>query len=203
VNAEKAMATALPRAEIPMYGLVSMATAARTKQPQELTEPEKTRAKWLGIGGVVLVLLTVGLYGVSHKGAKAGVFVTKVTTTTEPKTGPKTTTTTEYGESIVLFALTIGAAMFLCAAFYGRIREIKVEGIDISLDPTEVEAVEKGVKAATKDSGDKAAEVEPLAKAVAHERASQAIATSARGLPADKLEALGKEAAEDILGLLS
>lgn len=186
-----------------------MAPSRSTKQPQSLAPYEKCWARILGACGLILIIGTLFWYAASHGGAKttgpSWALVTKVTTITEPKEGPKETTTTEYGETVVIFALTIGAAMLLCAAFYGRIREIKVEGIDLTLEPTEAAAVDQGVKAGAKQAPNalKKAAVEPLAKAVAQERASKAILEAARGLPADRLEEIGKEATEDLLGLLA
>ena len=163
----------------------------------------------LAIAGAVLVLGTLIWFGLSHTGASAtgpqGALVSKVTKVEEPSGGTKVTTTTEYGESLVIFGITLGAALLLCAAFYGRIREIKVAGIDLTLEPSEAAAVDKGVKAAaqTVPDGAKKAAIEPLAKTVARERAVAAILKASRGLPADQLEAIGTEATQDIVNLLS
>ena len=67
-------------------------------------------------------LLTVGVliwFGLS---TDDGGLKSKVTTVTEPvgqtASGTKTTTTTDYADTIVVFALTSGAALVLAGAFY-------------------------------------------------------------------------------------
>lgn len=183
-------------------------SAVNTKQPHVLSDSERHWAATLAVCGVALILGTLVWYGLSHTGTRTGgvegALVTKITTTSEPsnKAEPKTTTTTEYGETIVIFDLTIGTAMLLCGAFYGRIREIKVEGMDLSLEPAEAEAVNKGIEDAVNEAATPKKEaVAPLAKTVAHQRAAEAILTSARGLPTEKLEEIGRQAVRDVLAV--
>jgi hypothetical protein len=99
--------------------------SATTKTPTKLTGREWIAPTLLAACGLLLVISTLLVYGWHHNGNTEKGFVSKVTKVTDATaTAPKVTTTTEYGETVVIFALTIGAAMLLCAAFYTRIREI-------------------------------------------------------------------------------
>jgi hypothetical protein len=182
--------------------VLTMATpTATTKTPTKLTGREWIAPTLLAGCGLLLVVGTLAVYGWRHtEGTEKG-FITKITKVTEAiGTKPKVTTTTEYGETMVIFALTIGAAMLLCAAFYTRIREIKVEGIDLTL--AEGTALDKGVDSAVKARApDKQAAMAPLAKVVARQHAYDALLSAPRGLTPAELEEIGHQAVDQLLTL--
>src|SRR5436190_2404111 len=109
------------------------ATSPSTKLPAPLTVTEQA---WSAVLVIIGSLLTVGVliwFGLS---TDDGGLKSKVTTVTEPAgqtassgqtaAGTKTTTTTDYADTIVIFALTSGASLILAGAFYGRLRELKL-----------------------------------------------------------------------------
>lgn len=110
------------------------ATSATTKLPAALTTAEKWWAALLVALGTLLTIGVLVWFGLSTEG---GGLKSKDTTVSEPvgegATGTKTTTTTDYADTIVIFALTAGAAFVLAGAFYGRLRELKLGGLVLGL----------------------------------------------------------------------
>jgi hypothetical protein len=109
-------------------------TSPSTKLPAPLTTTEKL---WSALLVVLGVLLTVGVliwFGATTEG---GGLKSKVTKITEPvgqnPSGQKVTDTTDYADTVVIFALTAGAAFILAGAFYGRLREIKLGALTLGL----------------------------------------------------------------------
>ena len=110
------------------------ATSSTTKLPAALTTSEKWRAALLVVLGILLTIGVLVWFGLS---TEDGGLKSKVTNVSEPvgegATGTKTTTTTDYADTVVIFALTVGAAFILAGAFYGRLRELKLGGLALGL----------------------------------------------------------------------
>ena len=109
-------------------------TSPSTKLPAPLTQAEQG---WTAVLVILGAMLTVGVliwFGLS---TDDGGLKSKVTTVTEPAgqttSGTKTTTTTDYADTIVIFALTAGAALVLAGAFYGRLRELKLGALTLGV----------------------------------------------------------------------
>lgn len=105
-------------------------TSATTKLPAALTPAEQRWSGMLVALGIVLIVGVTVWFGLSTDN---GGLKSKVSVVPEPvgqsAAGTKTTTTTDYADTIVIFALTAGAAFILAGAFYGRLRELKLGGL--------------------------------------------------------------------------
>jgi hypothetical protein len=117
--------------------------AAAAKKPQPLTLWESVGAVLLFVAGLALIGLT--LYGFANSDSTFS-FQSKKVTTTEfsqqssadgrgaGKPDPeKKTEETDYADTVAVFALTIGAALALAGAFYGRLRSLKLGGLELGL----------------------------------------------------------------------
>ncbi len=150
---------------------VPVAAAAQkvTKTPEALSDREKALA-WTLVGvGVALILGLLIWFGASSGdfGLKS-----KEITTTEPVggTGTKTTKQTDYADTVVIFGLTLGGALLLAGAFYGRLREITVGGAILKVGPSEEQKAAVGDAAEKKvreKAPDQAEAFAPLARALA------------------------------------
>jgi hypothetical protein len=199
-----------------------VAAAANTapvapKKPQPLTRGETIGAIVLFVAGLLLLGLT--LYGFSNTDSNF-IFKSKEVTTTEavekssedgggeptpqgsepPAT--KTTEEVDFADTVVIFALTAGAALTLGGAFYGRLRSLKLGGLELDLIGSEEE----------QKVADKAAEkikelpsVGPQSEPVAVKAAQQVAVAKLRAVaaagvkPTDSLiEGIASQAAESI-----
>jgi len=110
------------------------ATSTTTKLPAPLTTAKRWWSALLVVLGCVLVVGVLVWFGFSTDG---GGLKSKEATTSEPvgqqASGMKTSKTTDYADTIVIFALTAGAAFVLSGAFYGRLRELKLGALTIGL----------------------------------------------------------------------
>jgi hypothetical protein len=108
-------------------------TSPATKLPAPLTTSEKG---WSAVLVVLGSLLIVGVL-IWYAASTGGELKSKESKVTEPvganATGTKTTETTEYADTIVIFALTAGAGFLLAGAFYGRLRELKLGALTLGL----------------------------------------------------------------------
>ena len=103
--------------------------------------------------GFALVVGTLIWFGLS---TEDGSLVSKEVTTTEPAgkeaAGQKTVKETNYADTVVIFALTIGAVMALSGAFFGRIREIKIGGAVLSMVEAPKEVADDAKKKAEEEA---------------------------------------------------
>ena len=106
----------------------------------------------LVIAGLALTFGTMLWYGLSERptgtaGTESGSatgLISKVSTTRKGQgAAQEVTTTTESSDTILIFALTAGVALSLSGAFYGRMREIKLGGLDMTVGDLPEEAKEK------------------------------------------------------------
>jgi hypothetical protein len=129
----------------------------------------------------------------------------KEVVTTEPvgDSGEKSTTETDYADTVVIFAMTIGAGLVLAGAFYGRLREITIGGAILKLGPTEEQKETVAQKAEEKvkqqASPEQAEILAPVAKVVAEEQLeAHSLLTVAE--PSDnQLDAIAEVAANRVL----
>jgi hypothetical protein len=123
-----------------------------------LSGAEKALAAMLVVLGMLLIVGTLIWLGAS---TDSGSVISKETHTTEPvgaeANGQKTVDETEYAETLIVFALTIGAVMVLSGTFFGRIREIKFGTAALVLQAPK-EEVEKAKKKAEEEAKAKAPE---------------------------------------------
>lgn len=81
--------------------------------------------------GTVLTVGTLAWFGLAHGGGTG--FVSKMVTTTG--TGESTKVVeTDYSTTIVIFALTTGAALVLVGGLYGRLRDLTLGKLKIDVD---------------------------------------------------------------------
>jgi hypothetical protein len=130
-------------------------TSPTTKLPAPLTESEKAWSAVLVIIGFILIVGVLVWFAASTGDGK---LKSKETTVTEPAgqtaTGTKTTTTTEYADTIVIFALTAGTGFLLAGAFYGRLRELKLGALTLGLGelpPQKQQELDKHIEDAVSD----------------------------------------------------
>src|ERR1700709_1041403 len=131
----------------------------RSKKPSKLSGLEKLLSVVLILLGLTLTFGPLAWYGLAKRpttaagqqtsGSATGL-ISKVSVATS-KAG-EVTSTTEYSDTILIFTLTAGVALILCGAFYGRMHEIKLGGLDMTLGSLSEESKEKleaSVKSAT------------------------------------------------------
>jgi hypothetical protein len=100
-----------------------LATAAASKKPLPLEGWERASAVFIFVAGVLLVAGVIVWFGISTGDWK---LVSKTTSGTGA-----TATTTDYSDSIVIFAIATGAALMLAGAFYARLREIRLGPVTV------------------------------------------------------------------------
>lgn len=161
------------------------AAAAAPKTPKPLSGGERFLAGLLIALGIVVVAVT--LYAFSNTDSSFTFKSKEVSTTSEPVASTETegettgtatpeikaTQEVEYADTVVIFALTIGAALILAGGFYGRLRSLKLGGLEIGLVGEE----EKG--AVTDEAAKKVAEkVSDPSKEEAAKAAAGAVAVA-------------------------
>lgn len=116
------------------------AIAATSKAPAQSTEAvplrkldgwEQTAIVTFLVLGTLLTVGTLLWFGLAHNGGTG--FVSKTITTTGTGSTTKTVET-DYSTTIVVFALTTGAAFILAGGLYGRLRDLTLGNIKIDLD---------------------------------------------------------------------
>jgi len=192
------------------------------KKPQSLTKYESVGAVVLFIAGLALIGLT--LYGFSNTDSNF-IFKSKEVTKTEPvqqsssggqaeeskpqnggQIGTTTTEEVEYADTVVIFALTAGAALALGGAFYGRLRSLKLGGLELGIVGSEEEqkAADKAaetVQDSTKVSDDHKEIVTKAAQEVA--KADLRVAAAMGIKPTDSLiDGIGSQAAKKVTDVL-
>jgi hypothetical protein len=93
--------------------------------------------EWVSVALLIVlgILLTVGTlvwFGLSHK-AGGGSFASKTVVTTGTGATQKVDET-DYSDTIVIFALTLGATFVLAGTMYGRLRDITLGQLKIDLE---------------------------------------------------------------------
>jgi uncharacterized Tic20 family protein len=169
---------------------------------EELSRGQRAIAVLIVLLGLMLVAGSLLWLGLS---TDDGVLAAKQTFTVETA-GKKTVTETEFAETLVIAALTIGAVLILVGAFFGRIREIKFGNSGIALTEAQSKKVAQGLDAATKTANKKAPEgkqTEAAQRAIALAVPALLALVSAKETPAPMSpevigEAAGIKAAEDI-----
>ena len=124
------------------------AVPTAAKKPQPLGTGEYILAGLMMLAGVALVTAT--LVGISNSTSHF-TFKSKETVTREPvqpsgdsgaengaggdrpRAGKKETNETEYADTLAVFALTGGVALFLAGGFYGRLRSLKLGDLELNL----------------------------------------------------------------------
>jgi hypothetical protein len=107
---------------------------------------------FLIVFGALLILGTLLPFELSHRGG----LVTKMTTTAVSGTTTKGTET-DYDGTVVVFAITVGAAFLLTGTLYSRIR-------DITLGALKIDVGDEGGSKPPDDGGDKSATQQNLGK---------------------------------------
>ncbi len=153
------------------------------------------------VSGLVLVFGVLAWFALSTDG---GALLSKKTVTT--KAGD--TTTTEYADSVVIFALTTGAGFVLAGAFFGRLRELKLGALTVGvgeLPPIEkakaVEVAQQQIAATTTDET-KQRILTAAADKLIEDRFQKQYWGVVPHPPDATLEQLGKAAAQDALSAL-
>ena len=125
-----------------------LASAASSKKPLPLSGWEKASAAFIVTAGLLLVLGTILWFGLSTGDWR---LVSRTTTGSG-----SSATTTDYSDSIVVFAIATGAALMLAGAFYARLREIRLGpvtvGVGAELSAEKRRAVVQGVHDAMRTS---------------------------------------------------
>jgi len=178
-------------------GTTPLIATGPSKPAKKLDTAERVLAGILiGLGFLLIIGVLVWFAASTDNGS----LVSKEVTTTEPvgqeTTGQKKVEETNYADSVVVFALTIGAVMTLSGAFFGRIREIKFNGVVVSMDaPEEVAnqaqktAEEKAKEEATTPENETAAAV--LAGSLAKQQIGLAYAIAPAGARSGVADAVG------------
>jgi hypothetical protein len=169
-----------------MDGTTPLIATGPSKPAKKLDKAEKLLAGLLiGLGFLLIVGVLIWFAASTDNGS----LVSKEVTTSEPAgqgaTGQKTVEETNYADGVVIFALTIGAVMTLSGAFFGRIREIKFNGVVISMDAPE-EVANQAQKTAEEKAKQEATtpEKETAAAALAGSMAKQQIGFAYATAPA-------------------
>jgi hypothetical protein len=122
----------------------------QSKTPEKLTKTEKRLAGLMLVLGVLLTVGTLAWFA----GSTDGTLKSKETVTKEPvgpeARGEKSTTETDYADTVVIFALTLGGVLILAGAFFGRIREIRLGGAVLTMGAPEEKRREAQDSAAAK-----------------------------------------------------
>jgi preprotein translocase subunit YajC len=108
----------------------------------------------LGIAILAFTLIAFSNPGseFTFKAKEVATTTTEAATTEKPETKVEKTET-DYADTVVIFALTIGAALMLAGGFYGRLRSLKLGGLEIGLVGDEEK--EKVAKEAAAKVGEK------------------------------------------------
>jgi len=175
--------------------------------PKPLSGTEKFLAAVLIVLGLGLIIGTLIWFADSTEG---GGLVSKETTTTEPvgqtAAGEKVVTETDYADTVVIFALTIGAGLLLSGALFTRLKEVKIGGATVVLQAPESVVKEAGDKAAqvSQENAPGNKKAETLARQFAEQQVTLAYFTAppdAKASIADLVgESAGKAAARTATG---
>ena len=186
-------------------GVVAPSVAATAKRPEPLTGSEKLWQLALFITGALLILGILVWFGLSTDG---GGLTSQVSESTEPVgggTGTKETTTTNYADTVVIFALTLGGALILAAAFYGRLRELKLGGLTLGLGelpPDQQEKLDKKTEQVitrSTDDEDKQRVLKAAAQRLARERFYKQYWGVRPRLPEADLNRIAEDTAQEVL----
>lgn len=122
--------------------------APTAKKPQPLTRGECWLAGLLMLAGAALIAATLVAFSNvdSHFTFKSKEVITRepaqragrgraaTGASAKPSAaGSKESKEVEYADTVTIFALTAGAALVLAGAFYGRIRSLKLGGLELGL----------------------------------------------------------------------
>jgi hypothetical protein len=176
-----------------------------SKTPEKLSTAEK---RWSGLLVGLGSLLIIGVLVWFGLSTGDGGLKSKTVKVREPalnKPGTKTTETTDYADTVVIFALTVGAALVLGGAFYGRLRELKLGALTLGvgeLPPEKQQTLAKAADQALKpqqSDADKRAVLTKAAQALAQQRIRGEYWGVVPRPPDDYLEKVAKEAAIDVV----
>jgi hypothetical protein len=176
-------------------------TQVLTKTPETLTGFEKALAWALAGIGVALIMGSFIWFGASTDDFT---LKSKEVVTSEPVggSGTKTTKETDYADTVVIFALTIGAAFTLAGAFYGRLREITIGGATLKVGPTEEErqAVTEKTQEKIKEKAPGKVEIlAPAASAFAEAQLEARALTTIEPLTEEQLDKIADAAVSRVL----
>lgn len=171
----------------------------QSKTPEKLSRAEKFLAGLMLVLGVLLTAGTLTWFASSTDGT----LKSKETVTKEPvgpaARGEKVTTATDYADTVVIFALTLGGVFVLAGAFFGRIREIRLGMATIAMVAPEEARREAQDRAAAiareKAPAGKKEEAVALARTLAGQQVGFAYLTAPASARASVPEAVAEAAA--------
>ena len=144
---------------------------------------------WLGLSTKDGSLLSKHIHTVEPVGEKA--------------TGKKISNEDDYGETLIVFVLTIGAVMTTAGVFFGRIREIKFGGGAVVLDDPPEKDTKKAkdeadslIDAAADLPATKKEKAKELARTLYQPQLALAYSTTPVGIQSGFAESIGKIAAQ-------
>jgi hypothetical protein len=172
-----------------------MPTISTTPTPAVDTKTPETLGGWEKLVATILFLGGAALIAAMLLGFPSGDFTFKAKELkTVEEAGAKTTSETDFADSVAIFVLTAGAGLMLAGAFYGRLREITLGAFKATLrgapveekDETAGKAEQKTEEKIEASPSDPPPEQKELAIAAAGEVAKADLdAAAARGLPPD------------------
>lgn len=146
-----------------MAPVAPVATTTTTDTPQPLSKNERFLAALLMIGGFVLVVFVLATLLEDGKW-----LIEESKTTGDGAT--KAVESKKYSDTLPLAAVGVGAALFICGAFFGRLREITLPGGIVAKFAGAKEEIEQKVEQAVDDAAQKG-EVAPEKVAAVKETA--------------------------------
>jgi hypothetical protein len=177
---------------------------AVSKTPNKLSTTEKWWSALLVVLGSLLIIGILVWFGASTDDGGLKSKVTKVTEPSGQQAGNKTTETTDYADTVVIFALTVGAALVLSGAFYGRLRELKLGALTVGvgeLPPDKKEKIAETADEALKEKqpdDTKRAVLTKAAEALAQERVRSDYWGVVPSPPDNYLEEVARQAASKV-----
>jgi hypothetical protein len=126
-------------------------------KPSELSKGERRLATLLIVIGILTIVILMSAFMARSNGWALISKETREVTKATAQAGEKTSTSTEYSDSVLIAGLSLGAVFLLTGAFYARIREITLPGgagIKLGeLPPREAEKLNNVIAKKAKDSG--------------------------------------------------
>lgn len=162
---------------------------------------EKWSSAILMLSGALLTLGVLAWFGLDHSGG--GGFVSKVTEASGAGATQKTTTT-EYSDTVIIFALATGAALLLAGGLYGRLRDLTLGPLKMGfaeLPPDKQKTLDEAAKQTIEEKtpGKATPDLVASAQALARAQLQQQYWGPVPQPPEQTLQLIGQQAATAVL----
>jgi len=118
----------MPTESTVLAPVAPIAAPATKAKPSELSSGERWLAALLIVIGILTIVILMSAFMARSRSWALVSKETHEVTKATAQAGEKTSTSTEYSDSVLIAGLSLGAVFLLTGAFYARIREITLPG---------------------------------------------------------------------------